>query len=80
MRIVTVMRSQPAWRSRAALKDQLVHPVRKAIRVPKVPLGSRTSRTTWPTWPGRAGRTRRSERPERRGWTKRRSGAAAQSR
>jgi hypothetical protein len=41
MRIVTVMRSQPAWRSRAALKDQLVHPVRKAIRVPKVPLGSR---------------------------------------
>jgi hypothetical protein len=40
MRIVTVMRSQPA-RSWAALKDQLVHPVRPAIRVPKVPLGSR---------------------------------------
>ena len=41
MRIVTVMRSQPAWRSRAALKNELVHPVRKARRARKVPLGSR---------------------------------------
>jgi hypothetical protein len=87
MRIVTVMRSQPAWRSRAALKDQLVSTrSERRYGCPRSRWAagsyrsSRTSRTTWPTWPGRAGRTRRSERPERRGWTKRRSGAAAQSR